>query len=161
MIVVSDTSPLTNLAAIGQLDLLRQLYVEVHIPNAVWDELNAGDKNWPGYESVVAASWIKRHGVQNRPLVVALRRDLDRGEAEGIALALELKAELILLDEREGRHAAEQLGLQVVGVIGVLLEAKAKGLLTQVRSQLDALRQIAGFYLSEPLYQAALRLAGE
>lgn len=161
MIVVSDTSPLTNLAAIGRLDVLRQLYGEVYIPNAVWDELNAGDKNWPGYESVATANWIKQHGVQNQPLVVALRRDLDRGEAEGIALALELKADLILLVEKEGRHAAQQLGLQVVGVIGVLLEAKAKGLLPQVRSQLDALRQLAGFYLSESLYQAAMKLAGE
>ena len=161
MIVVSDTSPLTNLAAIGQFDLLRQLYTELHIPDGVWEELNAGGKRWPGADDVAAASWVKRHTVQNQSLVTALRRDLDQGEAEGIALALEIGADLILLDEKEGRHAAQRLGLRMVGVIGVLLDAKAHGAVTVVRPHLDALRQKAGFYLSESLYQSALASAGE
>lgn len=161
MIVVCNTSPLTNLAAIGQFDLLRQLYAELHVAEAVGDELNAGGKHWPGCDDVAAARWIKRHSVQNQDLVTALRRDLDRGEAESIALALELGAKLVLLDEEEGRHAAQRLGLDVVGVVGILLEAKAKGAIAQVRPQLDALRQTAGFYLSESLYQFALTLAGE
>jgi predicted nucleic acid-binding protein len=95
MIVVSNTSPLTNLAAIGQFDLLRLLYSELHIAYGVWDELNAGGKRWPGCDEVAAAGWIQRHAVQNQALVTALRRDLDRGEAESIALALELGADLI------------------------------------------------------------------
>jgi predicted nucleic acid-binding protein len=94
-------------------------------------------------------------------LVKALRRDLDQGEAESIALALELNATLLLLDEKEGRHIAERLGLRVVGVVGVLLEAKAKGVIDRVRPHLDALRQTAGFFLSEPVYQSALVLANE
>jgi uncharacterized protein len=85
---------------------------------------------------------------------------LDRGEAEGIALALELEAELILLDEHEGRRTADRLGLSVVGIPGVLLEAKAKGLIDTIRPLLDALR-MAGFYLSEPLYQRVLAIADE
>lgn len=161
MIVVCNTSPLTNLAAIGQFDLLRQLYAELHIAEAVWDELNAEGKHWPGRDDVAAAGWVKRHSVQNQDLVTALRRDLDRGEAESIALALELDAKLVLLDEQEGRHAAQRLGLNVVGVVGILLEAKTKGAIAQVRPQLDALRQTAGFYLSGSLYQFALTLASE
>ncbi len=161
MIVVSNTSPLTNLASIGQLELLRHLYSEVHIPNGVWDELNAGGKQWPGRDEVAAAKWVVRHIAQNQTLVTALMRDLDRGEAESIALALELDAELTLLDEKEGQHAAQRLGLRVIGVAGVLLEAKANGAVDKVRPHLDALRQIAGFYVSEPLYQAVLALAGE
>lgn len=161
MIVVSNTSPLTNLATIGQFDILRQLYTEIHIANGVWEELNAGGMRWPGRDDVAAADWIQRHTVQNQTLVTALRGDLDRGESESIALALELGAGLVLLDERAGRRAAQRLGLSVVGVVGVLLEAKRKGTIAQVRPQLDALRQTAGFYLSDSLYQHALELANE
>lgn len=161
MIVVSNTSPLTNLAAIGQFDLLHSLYVRLHIAHAVWDELNAKGRRWPGGDEVAGAGWIEQHPVQNQPLVAALRRDLDRGEAETIALALELNADLVLLDEQEGRHAAQRLGLRMVGTVGVLLEAKASGTVDTVRPHLDALRQTAGFYLSRSLYQHALALAGE
>ncbi|MFO7742033.1 MAG: DUF3368 domain-containing protein [Anaerolineae bacterium] len=161
MIVVSNTSPLTNLAAIGHFDLLRQLYAQIHIAQGVWEELNAHGVHWPGSDLVATADWVKRHRVKNEPLVTALRRDLDRGEAESIALALELEADLVLMDEREGRHAAQQMGLRVVGVVGVLLEAKAKEVIDAVRPPLNGLRQKAGFYLSEDVYQRALALAGE
>lgn len=161
MIVVSNTSPLTNLAAIGQFDVLRQLYPRVHIAQGVWNELNAEGVQWPGSELVAAADWIQRHTVRNEPLVTALQRDLDRGEAESIALALEIEADLILMDEREGRHAAQRMGLAVVGVVGVLLEAKEAGLVDVIRPHLDGLRRRAGFYLSEGVYRHALALAGE
>lgn len=94
MIVVSNTSPLTNLAAIPQFHLLSRLYGEVHIPDGVWEELNWGGKRWPGSAEVASASWVYRHSVQQEALVITLMRDLDRGEAESIALALELKADL-------------------------------------------------------------------
>ena len=152
---------MTNLAAIGQFDLLHKLYAELHIAEGVWDELNFGGQRWPGRDEVTAADWIERHAVQNQSLVTALQRDLDRGEAESIALALELEANLILLDEQEGRRHAKRMGLHVVGVVGILLEAKVAGLVEEVRPQLDTLRQSAGFYLSESLYQHALNLAGE
>ncbi len=161
MIVVSNTSPLTNLAAIGQLDLVRQLYAHLYIPLAVWEELRAPGVNWPGQDQVTTASWIERRLVGDRAVVTALRRDLDGGEAEAIALALELNADLILLDEKEGRHAARRLGLRVTGVGGVLLEAKAAGAISAVRPSLDALRWTAGFYLNETVYQYLLLLAGE
>ncbi|MFN8484115.1 MAG: DUF3368 domain-containing protein [Anaerolineae bacterium] len=161
MIVVSNTSPLTNLAAINRFDLLRQLYGELHIPVAVWDELNAGGRAWPGRDEVANAAWIRRAECTNRPLITLLTRDLDRGEAESIALAVELNADLVLLDEREGRHAAQRLGLHVLGVVGVLLQAKSAGLLSAILPELDALRQTAGFYLSDVVYHKALKLACE
>jgi len=94
-------------------------------------------------------------------LVTALRRDLGLGESESIALALELGADLILLDEKEGRHTAQRLGLRVIGVVGILLEAKTQGAIDKVGPSLDALRQTAGFYLSEQLYQSILALTNE
>ncbi len=161
MIVVSNTSPITNLAAIAQFEVLRRLYGELHIAWGVWEELNAEGRQWPGSNEVASADWIHRNTVQNQALVAALRRDLDKGEAESIALAVELGADMILLDEKEGRHAAQRFGLRVVGVVGVLLEAKAQGAIEKLQPCLDSLRQTAGFYLSESVYKSALTLAGE
>ncbi len=161
MIVVSNTSPLTNLAAIGQFDLLRRLYGRLHIAEAVWTELNAGGVQWPGCAHVAAADWIERHSIHDQALLAVLQRDLGRGEAETIALGLELEADLVLLDEKEGRHVAQHLGLKVVGVGGILLEAKAAGAISVIRPHLDALRQTAGFYLTDSVYHHLLALAGE
>ena len=86
MIVVSNTSPLTSLAAIGQFDLLRRMFGQLHIADGVLQELHAGGVRWPGYDEASSVSWIRCHEVQNRALVTSLRRDVDRGEAETIAL---------------------------------------------------------------------------
>jgi predicted nucleic acid-binding protein len=161
VIVVSNTSPLTNLAAIGLFDLLHRVYGELHIAEGVLQELNAHGRRWPGRDEVEGVGWVMRHDVKDRALVTALRRDVDLGEAESVALSLELAADLVLLDEREGRHAAERLGLKVVGTAGVLLEAKAAGAISSVQPHLDALRHTAGFYLSDPVYRQVLVLAGE
>jgi len=113
------------------------------------------------YDETSRASWIKQHTVHNQDLIAVLLRDLDRGEAEILALAVEQGAELVLMDERDGRRFAQRLGLRPIGVIGILPEAKKGGLLDRIRPCLDALRHDAGFYLSDGLYKSALELAGE
>ncbi len=161
MIVVSNTSPITNLAAIGQLELLRTQFDHIVTPQAVLTELTAGGILWPGAAEVAQARWIGVQNVTNRTLVDALRLELDYGEAEAIALALQRKAGLVLLDEQTGREAAKYMGLQVMGVVGILVRAKKFGYVDQVRPLLDALRREAGFFLSDPVYYHALDLAGE
>ncbi|HMQ52734.1 MAG TPA: DUF3368 domain-containing protein [Anaerolineae bacterium] len=161
MIVVSNTSPLTNLAAIGQFELLQRLFSEIYIPTIVESELLAGGNTWPGAIEVKNATWIQMKSVGNQPLVDALRLDLDRGESEAIALALELKADLVLLDEQAGRYAAQHFSLKVMGVVGLLIRAKKLGYIAEVQPLLKALRQQAGFYLSDAVYQHALELADE
>lgn len=161
MIVVSNTSPITNLASIQRFDLLHVLYGEIHIADGVWGELNAYGQIWPGREEVASNQWVHQHVVKNKGLVTALSLDLDLGEAETIALAIELGADLVLLDEKSGRAHARRFDLQVAGVIGILLEAKSKQLVPTVKAELDNLRQKAGFYISSTLYQHALSLAGE
>ncbi len=161
LIVVSNTSPLTNLAAIGQFDLLRVLFERVHVPGGVVDELAHGDVAWPGLTEVQQASWVEVHAISDKVLADALRLDLDRGEAETIVLALELGADLVLLDELAGRHAAQHLGLKVMGVAGLLLRAKALGSVKAIHPLLDRLREQAGFYLSQPVYERILGLADE
>jgi uncharacterized protein len=86
---------------------------------------------------------------------------LDPGEKAALALAVEIRADAVLLDERRGREVANQLGLRSVGLLGVLLQAKSSGLLTRIRPVLDNLQQIAGFWVGEPLRRSGLRLAGE
>jgi predicted nucleic acid-binding protein len=161
VIVVSNTSPLTNLAAIGHLTLLEKLYGKVALATAVWNELNAQGRAWPGSREVAVARWITVETVQNQTLVTALLQDLDRGEAETIALAIEQSADLVLLDEQEGRRMAQRFGLNVIGVLGVLLEAKARALLPVVKPTITALRQDAGFYLSDTVVAHFLALADE
>ena len=114
-----------------------------------------------GAEEVKAASWIKQHAVTNRQLVRVLQQDLDAGEAEANALSLEIESELLLMDERLGRATASHLGLRYTGLIGVLIEAKHKGLLPSVKSPLDRLRDVAGFRVREALYQRVLKDEGE
>ena len=160
MIVVSDSSPLIALAAAGHLVLLRDLYGHVLIPDAVRREVTEAGPALPGAEAVREAAWIERASVEDRALVTLLRQDVDAGEAEAIALALERGADLVLLDERLARRRAEALGLPYAGVVGVLIEAKAQGRLAAVGPVLDALRA-SGFWLGEAVYRRALAIAGE
>jgi len=160
VIVVSDASPLIGLAAVGHLDLLRRLYGEVMIPAAVHQELTASSKA-PGSTEIDSASWVQAQAVQNRSLVDALSLHLDLGEAEAIALAVEVDAELLLMDERRGRSAAVRLGRRVVGVLGVLIEAKRSGHLPAVGPVMEALSVQAGFRVSERLRRQVLEAAGE
>lgn len=161
LIVVSNTSPLTNLAAIGHFDLLQSLFGQLHLAKAVVNELSAGGRVWPGATETANAAWIELHPVVDRQTVDALRLELDAGEAETIVLALQLRADLVLMDEQAGRRAAEYLGLNVMGVVGLLVRAKGRRLIPAVRPLLENLQRQAGFYLSQSVFEHALELAGE
>jgi hypothetical protein len=161
VIIVSDTSPINNLAAINHLHLLQQLYGTVLIPEAVYRELT--DPNFPvaGAIEVQTFIWIQTRPVQDRTLVEALSNELDIGEAEAIALALETKADQVLIDERRGRLVAGRLNLGYTGILGILVEAKSQRLISAVKPLLDALINQAGFWVAEPLYKRVLQLVDE
>lgn len=161
MSIVSNASPVINLARIGKLYLLRELYGELIIPEPVWHEVVVQGAGQPGADEVKAATWIKTRAATNRQLVQALQQELDAGEAEAIALVLEIGAELLLMDEHLGREVARHLGLRYTGLVGVLIEAKRKGFIRAVKPHLDALRDIAGFWVSDVLYQRVLQDEGE
>ncbi len=161
MIVVSNTSPIVNLAVVGQLDLLRQLYGKVVIPQSVYHENAVIGAGQTGATEVSTFEWTETRQVTDRPLLAALRLELDEGEAEAIALAVELKANLLLLDERKGRVVASQLGLQFIGLLGVLVEAKHKGLIRAVKPVMDDLMAKAGFWISQELHEHVLQIVGE
>ena len=161
MIVVSDSSPLIALCDLGKLNLLQTLYGRVILPEAVWDETVQAGREQSGRSVLIQASWIEHVKVQNRMLVRSLSQKLDIGESEAIALALDLDADLLLMDERHGRNVAVRFGIDVIGVIGILLTAKSKGYLKAIKPELDRLRNECDFWLSESLYLQALRLADE
>lgn len=164
MIVVSDTSPITNLAAISQLDLLQQLYTRLIIPTAVYNEMVIVDKLVPGAVEVQTFSWIQTQAVVDSQRVIVIQEsqeNIDWGEAEAIALALELKADLLVMDERRGRAVATSYGLQVTGLLGVLLQAKRNNLIPAIKPLLDQLIEQADFRVSSQLYTTILQSAGE
>jgi predicted nucleic acid-binding protein len=164
VIVVSDTSPITNLAVIGQLDLLRQLYNHIVIPEAVYSEMVAAGKPVPGAVEVQTLSWIQVQSVKDSQRVYTFQtnqNNIDLGEAEAITLALELNADLLLMDERRGRALAQNCGLNVTGLLGVLLQAKGKGLIRMVKPVIDELIEKADFRLNNKLYLTVLEAADE
>ncbi|GIX47765.1 MAG: DUF3368 domain-containing protein [Candidatus Tectimicrobiota bacterium] len=162
--VVVNASTLINLASIGRLELLREFHGKITVPPAVWQEVVVEGQGRPGaveVEKAREASWLEVLTPQNQDLVKILRRDLDAGEAEAIALAVEQEADLIFLDEADARRVAEIYGLPRTGVIGVLIRAKQEGKISSLKQELDRLREEAGFWIHEQLYRQVLEEAGE
>ena len=159
-IVVSDSSPLIHLSQIGRLQLLKKLFGKLIIPQAVYREvvIEGGEK--PGSKEVREASWITVMEIRNKRLKRLLQFQLDEGEAEAIVLALETKASLILLDDREARLQARRLGLRITGTPGILLRAKKLGLIRNMREEIDKLKQ-TGFRISKNLEEEVLKVVGE
>lgn len=163
-LVLSDSSTLIHLTAIGRLALLKEIYQKITIPTAVWREVVEEGKRRAGAAEVEAArqlGWIEVMSPANKPLVHLLTRDLDEGEAEVLALAIERQADLVLLDETDARRIAERYGLRKTGVVGLLIRAKREGKIASLREELDKLQNQAGFWIAERLYQQALRVVGE
>lgn len=160
MIVVSNTSPITNLHAVGELGVLRSLYGAIYIPPAVFQELQAGLERGAHPSLEAESDWLLLHRVRGNISLVG-GTQLDLGEREAITLAVQMHADLILLDDWVGRRVARAQGLQVMGTLGVLIAAKRSGVLPAVRPVLDNLIQQAGFWVSEALYQQVLTAAGE
>ena len=161
MIVVSNTSPIVNLAVVGQLDMLRRLYGKVFIPQAVYDEIVVVGAGRAGAPEVKTAGWIEARQARDRVLFTSLQLELDEGESEAIALAAELDADLLLLDERKARAIASRLGLRFIGLLGILIEAKRAGLVPSVKPIMNELVHRAGFWIREDLYARVLQAAGE
>lgn len=150
-----------NLSVAGQEHLLEKLYGKIMIPEAVRDELSHIAAR--GTEMLVLkdATWLEVAPVKDKAHVELLMIELDAGEAEVIALAMERMADLVLLDERRARKVAARVGLKAMGLLGVLMEAKRKKMLGAVKPVLDTMMDKAGFWVGSELYERALKEAGE
>jgi predicted nucleic acid-binding protein len=163
MRAVSDTSVLSSLASLGRIDLLEKQFGEVSIPAAVRQELHRHPHPQAAQilRKAIDLEKIKVRSAINLPMVAALMRTLDRGEAEAIALASEMGADFLLVDEREGREFARRMGLRITGTLGVLRKAKADGDIPSLKAALATLREECAFSLAPDLVARALQDAGE
>jgi len=156
--VISNTTPLISLLKLSKLDILKSLYSEISIPNAVFQEIEAG-KNKKYYKDLSKLNWINIVEIQDRQAVKYFL-DLDSGEAEAIVLATEINANLIIMDEKLGRFHAKHAGLKVTGTIGVLVKAKKQGLIKELRPFLIELT-CKNVWISDKLIKEILEQVGE
>lgn len=154
--VVSNSTPLIALSRIDKLDLLKQYFSEITIPEAVYHEVVVAGGELHGAKEIKNLPWVKVKKVGNGLAVKALETIVDTGEAEAITLAAELKSRLLLIDDAEGRKTALGMGLTITGTVGVILMAAKEGKL-DLKSTLDRLLS-AGFRLSDREYQRIIAL---
>ncbi|MCW3133281.1 MAG: DUF3368 domain-containing protein [Methanophagales archaeon] len=154
MIIVSNAGPLIALARIGKLDLLKQ-FTQIYISNEVYEQVVLKGEGKPGSTEVKDSDWFITKEVKNTLAVESLTIELEKGEAEAIILALELNADLVLIDESIARDIAKSRGLEVIGTVGILAEAYENGLIKDLKKSLDDLRS-KKVWISEKVYNRAL-----
>ena len=162
MKIVTNSTPLIELSKIRQLDLLREVYGTILIPDEVYIEVVVDGMGKPGAAEVKAAEWIHCQSVADKDRVSTLQsqHSLHLGECATIVLAEEVKAEQVILDDNAARREAVARGLPVIGTVGVLLIAKTQSIIPAVRPILDNLRA-QGTRVSQDLYYQVIAKAGE
>jgi len=160
MTVVVDSTPLISLSAIRRLDLLQRFYGNIVISPGVYEEVVTQGQGRSGAADVTNANWIERRPLMDSTLLQSLPTNLGIGEAETIVLARELSADLVIMDEMVGRRELAKRGIPLIGSVGVLQQAKLRGLIPALKDDLDALRR-AGFHLSDRVYRRCLTAVGE
>lgn len=159
MIVVADTTPLISLMKIDHLDLLHQLFGEVQIPSAVFEELISNSRFPNECRQIKDSVFIKKVEVTDVNAVNLLRRSsgLDAGESEAIVLSDSTNAALLLMDEAKGRQVAAQMGIPLMGTIGILIVAYKENLLSKedILQCIETLKT-TGRHISNRLYEQLL-----
>ena len=158
MVVISDTTAITNLIKIDLLFVLPRLYGEVIIPKAVYDELSAHSNQ---KDIVDNSSWIRIIHIPASDKLKELSKRIDRGEAEAIVLAIELSSDYLIIDELQGRRIAKSYHIEIIGLLGILLLSKEEGLIESVSQYLQTLKNKIGFRISDKLYDFILKKANE
>jgi len=155
MIIVSDSGPIISFARAGHLKLLRQLFQEIVIPEAVYKEIAVIGSGRAGAKEVIDEGWIRTRKIKNRLKIKQLPATLGLGEREAIVLAQELDG-ILLIDDRKARELAEENGVSCFGSLRVLKEAKDKKLIESIKHIGDELRE-KGLRIDNSLYQRFLQ----
>ena len=157
MKVVSNTTPIISLSAIHKLEVLKLLFNQIYLPKAVHREIKT--KKLSGYREI-DADWFKVLDIKGIDYLGFLLNDLDAGEAEAIVLAREIKADILLIDERIGYDIAKSQNIFAIGTLAVLLMAKKKGIIQKVKPLLDEMIQKGRWY-SAKTRESFLKKIGE
>lgn len=129
--IISNTTPILSLLKIDKLEILKEIYKNIIIPFAVYEEIENGrEKSY--YQDLTQLDWIKIKKISN-PKELSFFIDLDKGEAEVLILSQELNADLVIIDEIFGRRCAKQMNVKLTGTLGVLLKAKKQGIISSLK----------------------------
>lgn len=162
--IITNSTPIIGLSIIGKLHLLGEIFEEVYVPGAVYREVvnSNSSKNYGSNElrMMVRDGGFQLYNVENSSLVRKLYGRLHEGELEVIVGAKELELKFVMIDEHAARTLAKTFLLQPIGTIGILILAKKKGLIKEVKPLLDSLLE-HDFYISKQIYQHALGQVGE
>lgn len=156
--IVADATPLIALAKIKALHILSGLFQEVSVPEAVWTEVVVHGQGKPGAVEISAAPWIHKRQVQAALTPPPSFLSTNAGEREAVALALELNAAALLVDERLASRWAEELGIICLGTLEVLLRAVRHNLISDAQPLIEALQK-CGFYMAPSVLSQALEQA--
>ncbi|MEA3359560.1 MAG: DUF3368 domain-containing protein [Thermodesulfobacteriota bacterium] len=160
MEAICDAAVLIGLSKIGKLDLLEKLYEKIYIPWAVYNEVVVRGRGRPGSEEIDKAKWLGKKKVKDHAAVNMLASEFGQGESEVLVLVKELKADWLILDDARARTAAISAGYRVIGLAGILLLAKQRNLIEEIKPLFDELVD-KNFRLSDKIMQAILDKAGE
>ncbi len=160
MIVIADTSVVLNLCCVRREQLLAALFGRVLVPTEVAAEFRRLAGMDARFAELTLPAWVEVLQTSAPPPEVSAA-NLDIGEAAAIALCLSHSADALLMDETLGRAVAARLGLRTIGTLGILLDARSRGLIERVAPVMDDLEQRAGFWIAPTLRARVLRLAGE
>ncbi len=158
MIVVSNTTPIISLSSIGKIELLKEIFEIIYIPDAVYYELRA--KKDYGYEEIDNFDIFKRIHVKDKIKKDLLLRDLGEGESEVIVCGLEMKADFILIDDRLAYKIAKSLDLTPIGTLAILIEAKRRRLINNIGPLLYEMQRKGRWY-SNKIIERVLLEVGE
>lgn len=157
--VIVNSTPLIVLCKIGKLDILKKLYGEIVIPQAVFSEVTA--KKDSACRQIREKEWIHVEQITDQSDKKMYRAKLHDGEVEVMILAQEMpKADLVIIDDNAAKKTAKYLGLTVTGTIGILLRAKEAGIIENVSPVILEMKQ-RGFYISAELEEIVLKKADE
>ena len=158
-IIISNTTPIITLLAIDKLEILKEIYGKIYVPKGVYEEIENGlEKEF--YVDLKIYDWIEIIEVKNKLALQQLENHLDKGEAHALILYDELKADLLVMDEKLGRKYAKKQNCNYIGSFGVLLRAKELGLISEIKPLLVQVKQ-KGVFISEQLFATILEIAGE
>jgi len=155
-VIVSNASPLIVLLKINKLSILKELFRKIIISVAVYNEITTKEPDKLIFDKI---GWIKTRSVTNIEMTALLEKLIDRGEAEAIVLAKELKVTL-LIDDAKARKYAKLLNIEVMGTLGLLKIAKKSGLIQSVRKVIEDMLA-EGYYIEDKLVRKILKDVGE
>ena len=159
--IVSNTTPISNFLHLGQMEILKTIFKELHVPMAVHYEIEvyfSGDYQW---QKCLDEDFIIRTEVQTSPKIKELLAHLHKGEAEALCLCIENNAQLCLLDDRDARIIARLNNIPVSGTLGVLMKAKKMGIIESIKALMDRLRTDHHYWIDDALYNKVLSLSNE